>query len=142
VSANERSIEPQGVTAAQWVGAMLGRGNRIATDTINHDLMDAYGAQVSVNGLSWVFLAPSLGETELADMRAKAARYFIVDHRLSRALPTLGVYFESGEPDVYHHKKPIDPAALSKFDGLSNIRRIFDSGDIVIYDVGELIRVP
>jgi hypothetical protein len=35
-------------------------------------------------------------------------------------------------------KDLIDPDAYRKFDGQKNVSRVFDSGNIVIYDVGVL----
>jgi hypothetical protein len=52
------------------------------------------------------------------------------------------VYIERGEPDAYRHRTAFDPAALAKFDGIENMDRIFDSGDIAIYDVRGLTNAP
>ena len=65
-------------------------------------------------------------------------RYVVVDRRLSAGLPSAGVYFERGEVLGNVHTAPIDPAALAKFDSLAGTSRLFDSGDIVIYDLGAL----
>lgn len=46
-----------------------------------------------------------------------------------------GFYFQMSEPGAYQHTVPIEPTALTKFNGLDNVDRIYDSGDIVIYDV-------
>ena len=75
-------------------------------------------------------------------MRWGKVRYIVVDHRLSRALPSVGSgnYFERGEPGAGQHTTPIDPAALAKFDNLPLVSRVFDSGDIIIYDGGALQR--
>src|SRR5258708_40078044 len=40
------------------------------------------------------------------------------------------------------YTRPIDPAVLAKFDGVKNASRIYDSGDIVIYDVEAITSTP
>jgi hypothetical protein len=66
----------------------------------------------------------------------------VVDQRLSQSLPATGTYFESGEPDAFRHTSPIAPASLAKFDGLAEISRIFDGGNIKIFDVGAVLHEP
>ena len=34
-----------------------------------------------------------------------------------------------------HYTVALDPADLTKFDGVQNVNRIYDSGNIIIYDV-------
>lgn len=62
----------------------------------------------------------------------------VVDRRLASGLPPVGVYVEHGEPDTYRHTTPMDAAALAKFDRLEQASRVFDSGDITVYDVEAL----
>jgi len=54
---------------------------------------------------------------------------------LSTAAPLEGMYFEDGEPDSYHHTTPLALNSLTKFTSFEQINRLFDSGNIVIYDV-------
>ena len=84
-------------------------------------------------------LAQTLGRGELDIMRRAAIRYVVVDLRLARDLPVYGVLFEASEPDAWRHTTPIPLAALQKFDGLRGVTRIYDSGDIIIYDVRGLV---
>jgi hypothetical protein len=148
VAADTRSIEPKGIAAAEWMRTFVGPGNRVAMDRINGLLMGSYGGQTTVRysyegtGLAWVFFPPTLGPTELGLLRSGRVRYVVVDHRLTRQLPIVGIYFEMGEPDTYGHIVPMDPAALAKFDGVAGAQRVFDGGDIVIYDVGALTDAP
>jgi len=147
-AADTRSIESQGLAAAAWTRALLGPDNRLIADRTNRLLMGAYGEQRPVTGyadkvpISQVFFAPQLGPSERQILRAGRVRYVVVDRRLSAALPAAGVYFERGEALGNVHTTPIDPAALAKFDMLADVSRLFDSGDIVIYDVGALAYEP
>lgn len=144
VAADTRSIEAQGIAAAYWSRDHLGPRNRIAADRINGALMGAYGEQhlVSDHGdgvaVAEVFFAADLGPPERALLRQGRVRYVVVDRRLSTALP-LVVYFEQGEHGSQPHSVPLDPTWLAKFDRAPGVSRVFDSGDIAIYDVGAAV---
>lgn len=148
VAAGTRSIEPQSVAAAEWTPIYLGPGNRIGADRTNGLLMGSYGQQYPVTlSYDWIdvpqlFFSPEVGVPEQTIIQEGLLRYLVVDKRLADALPMFGIYFEGGEPNAERHVTPIDPAALSKFDGLENVDRVFDSGDIVIYDIGALSYAP
>lgn len=148
VSADTRSIEPQGIAAAEWAGAHLDPQDRIASDRINSLLLATYGYLNPIthqhDGLymSPIFTGLQLGPVERALMQQVELRYLLVDQRLSTALPRVGVYFEAGEPISNGYATPISVSALGKFDFIAGISRVFDSGDIQIYDAGALDAVP
>ncbi len=141
VGADNRSIETEGIEAAQWTPTNIGLNNRVATDRINRLLMSTYGDQHVVTSLqdkvdvSPVFFADTLGPDEVALLKSERIQYLVVDLRLSTAPPLEGVYFEDGEPDSYHHTSPLPLGSLKKFSGFQQINRVFDSGNIIIYDV-------
>jgi hypothetical protein len=143
VSADERSIEPVGISAASWAGEFLPRNSRVGADRINGVLMLTYGYQWPVTGLgnrvdlAPVFLSRQLTPRDLSLLRAGSVRYLVVDFRLTRNLPRERYYYSLSEAV---HKAPIPVASFAKFDRTSGISRIFDSGEIVIYDVGSLTR--
>jgi len=145
VVADQRSIEPEGIQAASWALTYLGPNNRVATDRINQILMSTYGDQRIVTSqedkveVSPVFFSSHFGPAEVAILRQARVRYLVVDLRLSTALPLEGYYFESDESDAYRLISPISSDALTKFSAIPQINRVFDSGDIVIYDVGALV---
>jgi hypothetical protein len=137
VSADLRSIEPEGIQAATWSLAYLGPNNRIGADRINQMLMSTYGDQRIVTRLydnvdiSPIFYASQLSPDEVSLLRYAGLSYLVVDMRLSQSLPLVGLYFENDSPS-----KPINKEALTKFDAVSRLNRIFDSGNLVIYDAG------
>jgi hypothetical protein len=148
VAADARSFEPEGIQAALWASSYLGSNNHIATDRTNRLLMGTYGDQRPVTTLednvdvTPVFFSTSLGPYEVSILQHAGVRYLVVDRRLSTALPALGFYFEPDEPGAFQHFNPISLQALTKFNTLPEIDRVFDSGDIVIYDVGGLTNAP
>jgi hypothetical protein len=144
VVADQRSIEPEGIQTASWTLSHLGPNNVIGTDRINQILMLSYGDQtiVTTTGasgyISTVFFSPQFGPQDVEILRRARIRYLVVDQRLSTSLPFIGFYFQVDEPDAFALTSPISRQALTKFDAIPQIKRIYDSGDIVIYDVGSL----
>jgi hypothetical protein len=145
VAAEQRSIEPQGLYTAAWALSELGPKNRLIADRTNAKLLGSIGSQYPVTsgnshlGTAYVMFAQTLDPAMLDVMRRARIRYVVVDLRLARAPPVYGVYFERSEPDAGRHTTPIPLAALQKFDGLRGVTRIYDSGDIIIYDVRGLV---
>lgn len=146
VSADVRSIEPEGLAAARWALATLGPDHRVAADRINGLLMLANAQErvISSNldaaNIGALLFATRIGPIEFAILRAARVEYLVVDQRLSTGLPMVGVYVEGNEPRAFRHETPVPPAALAKFDGVATMSRIFDSGNIAIYDVRGLSR--
>jgi hypothetical protein len=146
VVADQRSIEPEGIDAAKWAATYLGPGHRIATDRINMLLMSTYGNQwvvtISNNGVSVspIFTSLKFGPQVTDVLEADNIQYIVVDRRLSTALPQIRAYYDVGIPGTL--TSPISPVALAKFDGVQGVSRVFDSGDIIIYDVESITNAP
>jgi hypothetical protein len=144
VGADPRSIEPQSVAAAHAALDLLGPGNRFAADRTNRLLLGSYGRQRPVSafvdgvGIAPLFFSPEMGPAAREVIPWGRIRYVLVDRRLSTGLPAVGVYVEHGEANTFRHTTPVPAAALAKFDTLEGVSRLFDSGDIAIYDVGAL----
>lgn len=142
-AASARSVTPEGIEAASWMRDLVGPQHKIATDEENQLLMATYGGQNPVTDLSgryepsWLFTAASYGAPQEQLVRQLGIQYIVVDLRLSTALPASGTYFDEGEPGAFQHEKPLDRAALDKFDGFPGVNRIFDNGAIAIYGTGE-----
>ena len=146
VAADARSIETEGIQAAVWARSYLGPENRMATDRINTLLMGTYGDQhlMTPGGdnidVTDVFFSTSFGSYETCLLQKAQVQYLVVDLRLSTALPQVGYYFEQGEAGSFERTTPMDLEALTKFDTVPQINRVFDSGNIIIYDTGGLIK--
>jgi hypothetical protein len=141
VIADARSLEGEGIEAAQWAATHVQNSGLVATDRINQILMGTYGNQrvatriTTQMDLSPVFLSAQLGPKEMELLHQAHIHYLVVDLRLSQSLPLLGFYYEQSEENAFHRAVPVSVTALSKFHHLPNVDRIFDSGDIIIYDV-------
>lgn len=148
VSADMRSIDGEGLAAAEWAQTVLGAGQRFSSDRVNTLLLGTCGRQHAVTVINDgvlvapVFFAAGFGAPEKDILSAAQVEYLLVDSRLSSSLPMTEVYFERGEPGGYRHRSPIDPAALAKFDAVPAVSRIYDSGAIRIYDLRGLVDDP
>ncbi len=146
VTADARSIEPEGIGAAEWASVYLGPGHIVASDRDNTLLMATFGEQMAETAgsanvpVSWVLLSPQFGSGVTSILRQDDIQYVVVDLRLSTALPTIGTYFNSA--NLQPATAPISRTALTKFDGMQNVSRVFDSGDIIIYNVESIARQP
>lgn len=148
VGADGRSVEPEGINAALWAYSQLGPGQRVGTDRTNQLLMSTYGEQRVITELydsldvSPLFYSEQFTESDSGLLREGKIHYLVVDMRLSTALPALGFYFVSDEPEMKTLTTPISSEALNKFTTVPQINRLFDSGNIVIYDTGAFLNGP
>jgi len=148
VVADVRSVEPEGIQAASWTLSHLGPDNNVGTDRINQILTLTYGDQriVTTSGdnmtISTIFFSSQFGPREVTILRQTGIHYLVVDLRLSTSLPLEGFYFQIDESHAFALTRPISREALTKFNAIPQIYRVYDSGDIVIYDVEAFDDVP
>ncbi|HEY7600039.1 MAG TPA: hypothetical protein VH741_08935 [Candidatus Limnocylindrales bacterium] len=145
VSADGRSVEVEGIAAASWARSALGSDNRFVADRINRILFATYGDQhlITTYGtgvpVRRLYLSPRIDAAERDIVRRGQLDYLVVDRRLTTALPVVGHYFDRGEEAVVgRYVTPLDAALLDKFDQLPDASRVFDSGNIQIYDISGL----
>ena len=148
VSADSRSIEPEGLQATAWMRATFGPDNRVAADRVNGALLGAYGEQNIVTDIgnrvdfSPVFFSPTDGGDVREVLHRGRIVYLVIDRRITQALPLFGFYIQPGENDGQSHYTPVDPMATDKYDRIPGVSRLFDSGNIIIYDVRGLASAP
>jgi hypothetical protein len=138
-AADSRSIEAHGLAAADWARTHLGAGRRFAADRTNRQLLGSYGRQDPVTQFgnsvdtAGLLLSPTMGQDELAAVLEGQVEFVITDIRLTTMLPLAGLYVESGEPGQ-PRDRPLELAAIEKFDLATGVARIFDDGSLRIYD--------
>lgn len=134
VGESPRAVEAQGVDAAYWMRDQIGPGQRIAADDTNRRLLGSLGEQQIMSTISgginslWVIYSPVLDQDKIDLLRSGRVEYLLIDRRLAARPELFKAYF----PD------PMPVQALGKFDRIEGVSRIFDSGDIAIYDVRTL----
>lgn len=140
VSAERRSVSPQGLAAAEFAAAELRPGSRILVDHANATLMGSYGGLDPVSrrvkgvSITRVFLDRSLDRPARRVIRKGHIRYIVVDRRLARSVPIGGYYFTRDEPEAFERTTAISRAKLNKFPNLPGLTKIYSNGAIAIYD--------
>lgn len=136
-AADTRSFtSTEGVDAAQWTQDHLGPHRAFVADRTNRQLLGTYGYQdMAVEPPSGDILLSTQSVMPRQLIAQLHIDYVLVDRRLSTAVPLVDGYVWIGENGGVPWTAPLDPAALAKFDTWSDASRVFDSGDIQIYDV-------
>jgi hypothetical protein len=139
IEAKGHAIDPQGVVAASWSRTLLGPKQRIAASSADARLQLALGDQVALTGtnpdINDMLQATRLEPFVLRRLRLSRVQYALVDRQRISLDAMRGVFFRPKDPP---------PAALfplavgDKFER-GGADRLFDSGDIVVYDVRRLI---
>ncbi len=135
VAGFERSVEPAEIDTAQWALRTLGPGNRFAADFGSYTVLGSYGDQNPVLNDAFLYTSPRFSKAAAQQVQAAAIRYVLVDLRMARELPASGQYFPGLDPGAGHYTHPLSIAGLVKFSRIRGVSRIYDSGDIVIYDL-------
>lgn len=135
------SLEPMGLDAVRWTRVWLGAANRFFSDRVNDALLAAYGHQkilTSSQGFSSaaLFTEPQVSSHLLDEIRASHADYLFVDLRLAADRTFQRGDFNSEDDGAGNG--PLEPKALTKWDHVPGVDRVFDDGWIIIYDVAGL----
>lgn len=144
VGGEARAVSPQGIAAAQFAAAELPPGSRVIADRPNSTLVSSYGKLDRVTGsiegipVTRIFSSGTFDATDQRVVSNDKIEYIVVDNRLSHETPASGYYFESTEPNANSYRKPISSFALSKFNHVRGISKIFGNGVIAIYDTSGL----
>ena len=144
-SADGRSVDIDGISAAMWTRDFLGQHNSVVADRVNQFLMATYGRQDTVNTyqtrlpLRRLYLSTQIGPTQRDIVAEDGIQYLVIDRRLTTGPPVVGYYFDRGESRLTGGAdQALDPQILNKFDQQPDISRIFDSGAIQLYNVSAL----
>jgi hypothetical protein len=134
VAGVERSIGPEEIDVAEWTLSELGSGNRFAADFSNFSALGSYGDQNPVLGDAFLFLSSAYTPSVERHAQLLGIHYAFADQRLTEYLPVSGAYFFD-DPDAGRYRSPLPKMDMTKFDRAQGVARIFDAGDIVIYDL-------
>ncbi len=128
---------PEQIASADWALAVLGPGNRFATDEGDFPVLGSYGDQNPVDDVGYLYTSPTFTQAAAQQVQAQSIGYVLVDQRLSEPLPASGQYFPV-DPNAGKYTHPLPLADLTKFNHVPGVARIYDSGNIVIYDLRAL----
>ncbi len=132
VTVDGRTLLPPTYAAADWAGAQLGRGRRIAAEDADARLLLTRAGQTAIQGtypdVQTVLRAELLEPWMSQLLREQRIPYVLTDRRRASGDNILGYFFDIGIPDRF------PAAAAGKFDR-GDVDRRYDAGDIVVYDV-------
>ncbi len=131
VAGVERSTGPQEIAMAEWTLSKLGRGNRFATDIGNYPSLAGYGYQNPLQNVAYIYQSPTLTPAIVLEYEQQGVQYILADNRLNQSPPADGYYFPGQSTNTDQKLPLID---LTKFNTPGS-PRVFDDGNIVIYDV-------
>jgi hypothetical protein len=146
VGAEDRSVTPQGIAAADFAAAHLPPRSRLLTDRTTATLLGSYGGMNPIFGryarisLPHVLFAPGFEHADERVIHGQSLSFVVVDRRLSREPPLIGYYVESDEPGAFVRRKAVGPRVLRKLRSVPGVSKIYDNGQIVVYDTSELTR--
>lgn len=141
VGADSRSITVEALAMADWAPEHLGSNRNFGTDRTNRLLLGSYGQQkvVFAHGAGvaqWaVFVTDEVGPSEQAVLARGLVDYVVIDRRLSDGIPFVGYYYEKAEGARRDPDQPMRDDQLDNFDEVDDAGRIYDSGELQIYDV-------
>ena len=144
ISADSRSVDAANVSVAQWLAANVPAGTRVYGDRVSGGLAAATGRQFNVMNVSTgidasrLILDPEFGQADVDLITAARIQYVIVDLRLSNGLPNEDVYIENGEFGGQDRTSPVKVAALTKFNSVPGVDRVYDNGSLLVFDVRNL----
>jgi hypothetical protein len=82
----------------------------------------------------YLYTSPAFSPADARQVQAQSIRYVLVDLRLSTMLPASGQYFPV-DPNAGTYTRPLPRAGLAKFSRMPGVARIYDSGNIIVYDL-------
>jgi len=134
VSGFERSVDPQGVAAARWALGALGPGRRWAQDSTAYSLLATIGDQNTVRTVAMLFDGQGADAAARSLVKQEDIQFLAIDLRDSMQLPASGAYFPV-DPNADRYISPLPRSDLEAPGRVAGVSRIYDSGDIYLYDL-------
>jgi len=140
VAVGSTTIEPQGFTAAEWARQTLPTGSRMIADESNGRLLLTIAHERPSIGLGpptrLLIQSTTFSPYSLSLLRANHTKYVLIDRRQIANDDILGYFFGRDDEPV----RDIPPGVWEKFDKVPWAARVYDSGDILIYQLGKVPR--
>ena len=134
-----RSLTPELLSTTRWFRATQGTGRRVVADRFSGLALASFGLQwpaaPSVGFPAWqlYFSTRRPSASLLRELQTSGYAYMVVDRRMARYLPRIGVYFEPDEPEAYRRATPPPLAALERYDWLPWTAPLYQSDNLAIY---------
>lgn len=139
LNSDARSYDAEIIEAAQWLLNQAGADNLVLGDRTTERIFGSYGLQdpAMLGGpRPWeVFLPTSWTEEAVYWLEQAEAPFVVVDKRMAELAPQMDIRFQRGEPTLDYTDRPLPAESIVKFDQLSQLDRLYDSGNIRIYSL-------
>ena len=138
-----RSTTPELLALARWLDRTQGNGRRIVADRFSGLPLAAFGgawtATASPQFPLWqlYFQDRQPSAVLLQELRSAGYGYIVVDRRMSRALPRIGIYFDPLEPAAYAHATPPPVSALIQYEQKPWATTIYQSDNLAVYRLSD-----
>ncbi len=140
ISLHGTVIQPQGLEVSDWLLETHGPNNQVIGPTSDAMLMLSYGQQQAltgkVMGIQELLTTPHEFNWQTDILQALHTHYLIVDRRKISWDGMQGIYFTVKNTASNDGAANFPDSLFTMFDTRPQADRIFDSGDIIIYDVG------
>jgi hypothetical protein len=133
VEAGERSIDDFNVQAGLWVASHLAPYQGIASDAGTGSVIGNIGNETIVKA-EILFLSPTWNANVASTAAKDGVTYIVVDQRITKQLPAAGAYF-SPDFNAGDYYQPIASGDINKFNTVPGASRIYDNGNIIIYQL-------
>lgn len=145
VDVGETVIETQGVSAARWMREKVGTNHQIISDEVNGRLMLAYAEQNGYVGrfpyVRDILRTPNLTASQIGVMQEWDLEYAVVDRREAAWDNSSGYFFDPVDAQGNTMAEWSNPLVYEKFDRQPLVSRIMDTGEVVIYDMANMMSV-
>jgi hypothetical protein len=138
VASFEASVDPQEVAISNWSLAQLGPGNIIASDQGIYPVLIGYGDQNPSGNPAPFYSTPTWTPLIAAQASGLNIQYVETDIRTTQQLPPSGNYF----PQTVGTGQKIPLAAITKYNHIEGVARVYDDGTINFYSLQSLGYVP
>jgi hypothetical protein len=133
----------ESLAAANWAASTLGPGNRFVADSAGGALIGSIGRQQLLTtedgvAISALFLSPGFDTSERRIVKDGQIDYVLVDRRIVGTEPLKGFIYEKWEREVRNYGSSIDSATVNKFDVLRDASKVFDSGNVQLFELHRL----
>lgn len=141
-ASNGATIRPQGYAVADWAKSVLGPHRNFAADASDARLLDTYADENAIAGgkpdVQAVIRDPLLEDWHIRLLGQYKIPYLVVNNRVISEDAISGYFFLTAtSPPSWHQL--FGKRSVEKFDRLPAASRLFDSGNIVVYDVSGVI---
>jgi hypothetical protein len=132
-----QTAELQG--AVDWFRSSQGTNRRMIADRYTGMIFGSRGRQETIapsrSFPAWdlYFNVAAPRPRLLRQIATSKDTYLVIDERMSRELPFIGIYFNGNEPKAMERVRPVPRAALEKFERLPYTRNIYSSDTLRIY---------